>query len=307
MSSWKQIIKSGTHHINRYPTFKQLIRRVIKLLPGSELSYKLRSATEREWDEETFQSKLGKFIFYYPSRSEIGLYVDEFGIWNDFSLLFQKLIRKPRVIIEVGANIGTDTLSIAQLAPKTCKIIAFEPVDRYRDILKKNIAINHLRNIEVYEYFVSSVGGETETLQINTTSASVIPNASSSFPTIGTQRVITITLDDFVRKNRISTLDLLKTDTDGFDEEVISGAKETIKRFRPFLFVEFSGYQLKRARGTSNETFAKLLHGLGYNKFMLFPGQRAQYIDLNDYRELLRHLNHEGSFDVLAIPQEKTL
>src|SRR3989344_7733833 len=83
--------------------------------------------------------------FYYPNKSIIGLRACEFGYWNYYNTLL-KFLSNPRTIVEVGSNIGIDTIFMSKkLKPKN-KIIAFEPCIYYRIILKKNIAKNDIRN-----------------------------------------------------------------------------------------------------------------------------------------------------------------
>lgn len=304
----KQAVKSGIRKLNSYPRIKNIVRALMAVLPSAKIRYFLRPKIEREWDEEIFQSRLGRFTFYYPSRNEIGLYASEFGIWDDLTPLFKRFIKSPRLVIEVGAHIGIDTLTIAGIVPKSCRIIVFEPADKYRLVLEKNIAANRLNNVEIYKHFVSSIGGKPELLHINLTSASVVPNASKSFPTIESQQVLTITLDEFTRMHPLEGLDLLKIDTDGSDQDVIDGAREVIKKFRPYLFVEFSGYHLERAKkDASNLSLARLLYELGYSKFIMLNKQKKPYTEFDDYRKLIQSSDSRGSFDVFAIPKEKAV
>ena len=304
----KQILKLWIRRINSYPRIKNIVRALIAALPSAKIRYFLRPKIEREWDEEIFQSSLGKLTFYYPSRNEVGIYASEFGIWDDLAPFFKRFIKSPRLIMEVGAHIGIDTLTIARIVPKSCRIIAFEPADKYRSVLEKNVVANRLNNVEVYKHFVSSVGEKSELLHINMTSASIVPNASKSFPTIETQPVLTITLDEFARKHPLENLDLLKTDTDGSDQDVIEGAKGIITKFHPFLFVEFSGYHLERAKkGGSNLALAKLIYELGYRRFIVIDKQKNEHAEFDDYRELIRSSDSQGSFNVFAVPKEKAL
>ena len=49
----------------------------------------------------------------------------------------------------------------------------------------------------------------------------------------GKEKINATTLDNFVFENNIKKLDLIKIDVEGFEEKVIRGSKETIKKFFP--------------------------------------------------------------------------
>jgi len=55
-------------------------------------------------------------------------------------------------------------------------------------------------------------------------------------------KVKTTTIDEFVEKNKVERLDFIKIDAEGAEREIIKGAKETIKRFKPRMAI--SAYHL---------------------------------------------------------------
>ena len=306
-------IQALKKHLKRFvaaadnrPRRKKAIKRLSesKLLP-KELRFKLRGFARAQWREEPLKSTGGPFPFYYPSQSEVGIKAAEFGEWDDFSFIFKNFIKNPRTIIEVGSNIGIDTVPIAQLAGESCRVFAFEPVKKYRDYLQMNVAENKLSNVETRSDFLSNRSGDEIELHINSTSASAVANGTKSFPTLATEKAVTITLDDFAKNMKLDSLDFLKTDTDGYDQAVIEGGREIIAKYQPLLFVEFSGYLLEKARGDSDRSLAELLRGLGYNRFFLFAKEGAPPHELRGVEALLSKLNHESSANVFAIPEKK--
>ncbi len=54
-----------------------------------------------------------------------------------------------------------------------------------------------------------------------------------------------ITIDNFVKENNIQRIDLIKIDTDGHELEVLKGASESIKKFKPYIIMEAGLYILK--------------------------------------------------------------
>jgi FkbM family methyltransferase len=53
----------------------------------------------------------------------------------------------------------------------------------------------------------------------------------------GDIKVSAITIDDFAEKKSLNTVDLIKLDVEGAEIEVLSGATEVIKKFRPILAI----------------------------------------------------------------------
>ena len=82
------------------------------------------------------------------------------------------------------------------------------------------------------------------------------------------KRVHVLRLDTFVERCGVGRLDVLKVDVEGGELGVLAGARESLKRFSPLLFVEVHygldvlgavedlGYvvkrEFKRVRGTTN-------------------------------------------------------
>ncbi len=70
-------------------------------------------------------------------------------------------MNNPKVILDIGANIGAFTIVAARLFPDA-KVIAVEPEPSNSKLLRKNIALNKLTNVEVIECAVSNKVGEAE-------------------------------------------------------------------------------------------------------------------------------------------------
>lgn len=274
-----------------------------------KIRYTLRGWLESVAPEELLEARSDIIggIFFYPNKCHIGLHAAEFGFWDEnFPLLFDLFFSSARNIIEIGANIGIDTILMAKRVRNGSTIIAFEPSKKYRVVLERNIIKNKFKNVTVYDNFLSSRSNVRINLYINSASASAVMNGSPSFPTIDAQECTTITLDDFMKNHPSESLDLLKIDTDGWDQHIVEGGVDTIGKFKPFLFVEFSGYLLEKA-GHSNDSFAKLLGDLGYNDFFLLKEKGTPMIPMKGYKELLKNLDPHSSSDVFAIPKGKTL
>lgn len=307
-SAFKMIVKGIIRFLVVLPSGKSTLRNLITFatwLPP-ELRLKFRGVLEPLGKEEVIETVFLGSKFYYPSNSVIGMRISEYGNWEglDYSAVVTQLFSKAKNIIDVGGNIGADTILMAKRVQEGCRIIVFEPIDKYRVILERNISEAKLNNVEIHRQFLSCVSGKEIVMFRTTSSASAVETGVSSFPTVDTQKVTTITLDQFIEDNpSIDSIDLLKIDTDGFDQDVMEGSKNMVKKFKPYLLVEFSGYLLEKT-GKSNASFAKLLHEYGYDEFILFKKKDAPVTKIQGWEKLVNEIRDDSSVDVLAIPSE---
>ncbi len=138
-----------------------------------------------------------------------------------------------KLILDVGANVGFFSLMVQRLAP-TAQIIAFEP---QHAIFKKLQSNASKTNIECVNLALSDRAGELL--------MAVDPLASDrgSIGSTGFERVVAVTLDDFLRDREFNiVVDLLKIDVESHELAVLRGARETLRRTkRVWIEVTVSG------------------------------------------------------------------
>lgn len=138
-------------------------------------------------------------------------------------------VPKDACICDIGANIGNHTLYWYTVR-KAKKIYAFEPVKKTFDILKRNIEINDCGGVLPYNIGLSDEDGSAEimTFRADNLGATHIKKDKD-----GLMRLRT--LDSYKIPEKI---DFIKIDVEGFEHYVLKGAKETIARCHPFVFIE---------------------------------------------------------------------
>ena len=162
-----------------------------------------------------------------------------------------------KVVVDVGANIGI--FSLYSTVYDTKVVYAFEPVKETYDILVENIKRNELENriipinkglgdVEERKMISYTCGGDE--------GAYIIPRSESGVNKPKIQEIKVITLDDFVKENNIERIDFIKMDTEGYEENILLGAKETIKRWKPIL--SFSAYH----KPTDKERLPKIVKSI---------------------------------------------
>ena len=64
------------------------------------------------------------------------------------------MVREDKTILDVGANIGTETVAFAQIVPRG-RVVAIEPEARNLEWLERNTRLNALENVAIVPCAVS--------------------------------------------------------------------------------------------------------------------------------------------------------
>jgi FkbM family methyltransferase len=202
----------------------------------------------------------GKYKFYFyggGDRGEILYHAFWEKMFSEEIDKVKKYIKRGDTVIDVGGNMGFFVLILNELIGNQGKIFSFEPSKRLLERLKKTIKINNIQNVTI----VNLALGETEentTLHYNPKQTGLSSIVRDFEKGSVSERIKITTLDSFSRaiSNRIS---FIKIDTEGFEPLVLRGAKETIKKDKPIIYIELGGDHLE----TSIEAL-KVLKELGY-------------------------------------------
>lgn len=164
----------------------------------------------------------------YVSRS-LALY----GEYSEGEVsLFSMVVRPGDVVVEVGANIGSLTVPLGRMVGPTGRVIAFEPQRAIHTVLCANLAINGLENV-----WAERVALGRKTGEIKVPALSLNQRANFGGVATGGDGGETCPLSKLDAYG-LKALRLLKIDVEGAEKTVLQGATLTIRRTRPFLYVE---------------------------------------------------------------------
>lgn len=147
-------------------------------------------------------------------------------------------LQEGSVFIDVGANIGYETLWGSKKVGTTGKVIAFEPVPGLISQLKESVAYNKFANIEIIEKAASDrVEKIAIFLDAQDAGSSSLVNNSHSTNAIEIETVLIDTVTD-----RLNRVDFIKIDVEGYEPQALQGAKATIEKWRPVIVFEYQPY-----------------------------------------------------------------
>ena len=147
--------------------------------------------------------------------------------------LLCQILRPGQTVIDVGANIGTHTLAFARMVGPQGVVYAFEPQRIIFQMLCANLALNSVANVRAFQAPLGSRSGSASVPVPDYDRPNNFGGLSLNNSTSG-EIVRLLTLDEL----HLKSCHLIKIDVEGMESEVLKGATQTVRRFRPVLYVE---------------------------------------------------------------------
>jgi FkbM family methyltransferase len=206
---------------------------------------------------------LGSFHVYintnYASERAMLTGKYEQDLWSVVS----RFVSPGDTCLDIGANVGAVTLFLAKTVGASGKVIGFEPGPAFFQRLKRNVDLNPDLK-PVVELF--NIGLADKEGVLHWAEDPEFPGNAYMFGESGTE-VRVLTLDAVLGGGKLSRLDFIKVDVEGMEWEVLSGARNLIRKFRPKIFFE-SLMDFETFRGVPiRKLTAELLAGLGYELY----------------------------------------
>lgn len=204
-------------------------------------------------------------------------------------------LKKDDTFIDVGANIGAHTLMAASKI-KTGKIFSFEPSLKALKYLKENVQINNLESlITVIDKVVSNKNGYEKFIIGKHSEVDHIGGQNSML--YETNMISSITLDKYLKTQKISYIDLIKIDVEGAELKVLEGLKDFIAGGKVGLII-FEINSNCRSYGYTRDDMFKFLN---LNDFLIYT--------LNNHNMLskltARDINSPHTFNAVAVYKSK--
>jgi len=162
--------------------------------------------------------------------------VREEKIYEDFlHRVFEQYTNLDSIVIEGGCHVGLHSVKLSKL----CKqLYCFEPLDTSFELLTKNLKLNNCNNVKVFNQALSNKNYKTmfNWISSNNPGASGLDNnpMGNLLPKSENQKTECISIDSL----KLSKLDFIKLDIEGYEPLAIQGAIETIKKYQPVIALE---------------------------------------------------------------------
>jgi len=166
-------------------------------------------------------------VYYYGAYS-----FDELDLMRDTI----KGVTNP-IVIDIGANIGHHSLFAATIAEQ---VHSFEPFPAVFEKIKEKIKINNISNITIHEI---GLGESNEDLPY--TPPDSCNTGTGSFTNRSKEISSRLSLpvrkgDDYLKSLNLTKIDFIKMDIEGYEPQALRGLKNTLEKYRPIVFFEWS-------------------------------------------------------------------
>lgn len=194
-------------------------------------------------------------------------------------------------VIDVGANIGFFTVSFARWLKPAGHVISIEPEAANFASLRDRIERLGFSKIVTP---VNAAAVEVE----GTVCLAINPDHPADHRVADHGILVrAVSIDILLAERGWPKVSLIKIDVQGSELRVIRGAKETLHRFHPVLFVEFDEPSLTQAGSSSAELLGEL-QAFGYAPYALNPN--GSLIPINE-GAIHHRMVTRGYLDVLLL------
>ncbi len=183
------------------------------------------------------------------------------------------------VVIDAGSFVGDQTIAYANKVGVNGKVLAFEPFPEAFQCLEYNM--KELPHVVCENKALGNKNGFVTAKALSENFGMAIVEESS-------EGIHIVTLDSYLESfpYEFTQLDFLKIDIEGEEIHMLQGAKQTIGKFKPVMFIEVNKSTLK-AKGYTKNDLLQTIHDLGYTYRNVYEEQGLD----------------DEQFDVLCFPK----
>ena len=172
-----------------------------------------------------------KFCLPDVGMDDIQSSVVDTGAFWEVGLLEQvrRHVRPGAVVLDCGANIGNHALYFSRVCGAG-KVHAFEPQKRCVEIMSKNLALNGVQDqVEIHPVVLGAKAGSASVAHREAGNV-----GGTAFAPCETGGYEMRTLDSYA----FDKVDFIKIDVEGAHYDLLQGARETLRRCSPVVWIE---------------------------------------------------------------------
>ena len=210
--------------------------------------------------------------------------------------LIDRTVRAGDTFVDVGANIGYNTLYAVQRVGGTGRVVAIEPASDNVELLRRQLAANGVRNVTVRDAAAGRTTEQRDLYLRGEVSAvnSLFPDSCFG-PVTSVVRVPVMALDDLVDGDA----DVVKIDVEGAELDVLHGMTRLLRARPVRLIVEWHP-ALQVAAGYAADALPRWLIDRGFSVSIAWHTSLEPVTDARLASALTRLLPGGHSVELLA-------
>ncbi len=213
----------------------------------------------------------------------------------------QEIIRPGMHVLEAGANVGYYACMQAKLVGPTGHVYAVEPSPANVSMLQRNILENGFTNMTVLQSAFGAEDGEQPFYVDRRSNLSSFVRRDD----LGEYECIPMkiqSIDTYVADKKV---DMIRMDVEGYEREILLGAKETLTTRPPLYFFIEVHSELLAKRNSSTKEVCSYLQQYGYDIHIGFFRGRGDVV-VKSMSELFQHPQCEvGYWEIFFIHKNK--
>jgi FkbM family methyltransferase len=185
--------------------------------------------------------------------------------WFEDEIKFlRRLLQPGQRVIDIGANYGVYTLSMAQTIGPTGRVWAFEPASSTAALLAEGISANGFGQVVLERSALSSTRGTAQlTLNENSELNALV---HGNLPASASEIVPLVTLDECMERYGWQDIEFVKIDAEGEEANILKGGVRFFDQLSPLV-----QYEIKAGADLHME-LVRDFAALGYESYRLVPG-----------------------------------
>ena len=187
-------------------------------------------------------------------------------------------------LIDIGANIGSVSLPLAKIFPKS-SIFSVEPTYYAYEKLVTNVNLNPSlkKRIITFNYLINN---NNKTRKVYS-SWNFTNKGKKHSVHLGTLKKINkrniIPLDKLIKKLK-KKIDFIKIDVDGFELKVLKSGSKYIKKFKPIIHLEFAPYLHSGSNNSPDKLVYFIKQKLNYDFY------NEDFKEINDINNFIKNI-----------------
>ena len=257
---------------------------------------------------DTLSVRMGGSTYQVHGNKTDPYYRDSVNAESSFAIMGKVLSRfcpEDAQVVDIGANIGLSAMFFSSLLPRS-RVLALEPSRRNFQYLKQNLSQNNLSMVSARQVAASNQVG---TLRLHEepdfgAGSYVVSEQHSAGVTASPIEVEAKPLDQVVAEERLERVDFIKIDVEGSELDVLDGMQDTVRRFKPIIFMEINTWALIAWRNLTPRTLLNRFIELCPRAFSFTDGELVSISSPQEQHHFLfKHLVQKGCMeDVVGCP-----
>ncbi len=183
--------------------------------------------------------------------------------WFEDEIGFVKQVLRPGArVIDIGANYGVYTLSMAAAVGDQGHVWAFEPTNSTARCLQDSVSLNRFKNVTVIHAALSNRMGKAH-LRLDRNPEL---NSLASESDAQTEEVGVTTLDRYRSEFELKDIEFIKGDAEGEEQNILAGGEGLLSVESPLIM-----FELKHGNAVNVGLIGRFAE-LGYSTYRLIPG-----------------------------------